>query len=149
MTTPSHPSDYLSYPAGLLRRLGAIIYDSGLLFGVLFVAAIPVSFIDETLREAHWLEALIRIYYIAVISSYFIWFWVHGGQTLGMRAWKIYAIDLNGDFLNFHQALKRSLAAFVCLLPAGIGLISIPLRKDKCALHDIWSDTRIEYRKPG
>ena len=59
--------------AGLLRRLGAMLYDGFLLAGVLIVAAIPLPFFQSAADASAWVRALIQIYLVLVC---FIFFWL-------------------------------------------------------------------------
>ncbi|MFT5115944.1 MAG: putative RDD family membrane protein YckC [Parasphingorhabdus sp.] len=138
---------YNVLPAGIFRRLGSMLYDIVLLFGVLFVFAIPVSLLDPLTRELTFVEWGIRVYYLSVIATYFSWFWSHGGQTLGMRAWKLHVVDKQSSGLTFGLGLQRFLAATISLAPAGLGLLWILFQNDKTALHDKISGTRIQHRK--
>jgi len=42
-----------------------------------------------------------------VIFVFFAWFWTHGGQTLGMRAWRLRILQRDGQPLNWRLALFR------------------------------------------
>lgn len=52
--------------AGLLRRLGAMLYDGLLLAGVMIVAAIPLPFFQSAADASAWVRALIQIYLVLV-----------------------------------------------------------------------------------
>ncbi len=82
--------DSLQYqPAGLLRLLGAVAYDLLLWLAVLFLATaliLPISG-GDALRAGN---PLYTSYLFMVSFFFYAWFWVHGGQTLGMRAWRLH-----------------------------------------------------------
>lgn len=130
-------------PASLFRRLGALCYDSLLLLGVLFIAAIPLTFFALETREDVWVENFIRLYLIAVCFIYFGWFWGHGGQTLGMRAWKLHLIRDDGGKLGWSHFAKRFLTAWVTL---GFGNLTILFSNKKHALQDTLSSSVLVYR---
>ena len=44
-------------PAGLLRRLAALLYDALLVIAVLFIAALPLPLVEEPVR-ALWLSLI-------------------------------------------------------------------------------------------
>ena len=77
--------------AGLFRRLFAIFYDSFLLIAILFI----VSAVATALNNGKAVEpgdALYPIFVIFIFSLsylYFAWFWIHVGQSLGMKTWHI------------------------------------------------------------
>jgi uncharacterized RDD family membrane protein YckC len=144
---------------GLVRRLAAMLYDLLLLFGVLVVAAsivvIPYMEILETAfpHRSWWF----RVYLLAVICAYYAFHWTHGGQTLGMRAWRFRLLREDGTNLHVRDALSRLLWATVSLAPGGAGLLWSLVDRDGLAWHDRLSHTRPvmlkrasdERRKPG
>ena len=123
---------------GLLRRLAAIVYDCLLLFGVLFVAAAIVVAFNRGETVHH---PLFSAYLLAVGYLFFGWFWTHGGQTLGMRAWKFRVQRLQGGPISWGQALRRFLLAIVSWSVFGLGFLWMLVDKDKMTLHDRFSRT--------
>ena len=71
----------------LLRRLGAMVYDGLLLVALWFVAT--AIWLPFTGGEAIPYPGLLRVWLLAVSFVFFGWFWTHGGQTLGLRAWRL------------------------------------------------------------
>lgn len=132
----------MTAPAGLLRRLAALFYDSLLLFAVLFFAtAILLPFTGgEAIRPHH---PLYTAYLLGVIYAYFGWFWTHGGQTLGMRAWRLRLLAEDGGLATWGDALARCLGAVLAWLPLGAGYVWIVFDRDHLAWHDRLSGTRI------
>lgn len=102
-------------PAPLSKRLLAIFYDSFLLIAVLFLAmAVMLLF-----SGGHQFEAgnpFLTLYLLLVSYVFFGWFWTHGGQTLGMRAWKLRIQQADGETISWRQVTIR----FVSGLPAWI-----------------------------
>ena len=75
--------------------MAAIVYDLFLLTAVLFVAtaiALPLN-AGAAFTSGQYLYP---VYLLAVSFLFFGWFWTHGGQTLGMRAWKIIVLNRLG-----------------------------------------------------
>ncbi|MEE9396648.1 MAG: RDD family protein [Methylococcales bacterium] len=129
--------------SGLLRRLAALFYDSFLLLAILFFAtAIILPFNEgEALVSG---QILYSLYLLLVTFLFFGWFWTHGGQTLGMRAWKIKLCSQQTHrSLNWQQATIRFLAALVSLIPLGAGFFWIMIDRDKLSWHDRFSKTII------
>jgi len=123
---------------GIARRLGAFAYDLVLLFAILMLAgSIPVLISGEAMRQNNIPYAL---YILLVIFLFFGWFWVHGGQTLGMRAWQIRLEQENGQNLSWLQAALRFCLASMSF---GIGLLWCLKDKQKRALYDQLARTRI------
>ena len=131
------PSSTIQY-IGIGRRLGAFAYDLVLLFAVLMLAgSIPVLITGEAMRQGNILYAL---YILLVIFLFFGWFWVHGGQTLGMRAWQIRLELENGRNLGWLQAFIRFTLAFMVF---GVGLLWCLKDPQKRALYDKLARTRV------
>lgn len=56
----------------------------------------------------HPVVSLIYTAYLAlVIIGFFAYFWCKGGQTIGMRAWKLRLQNKNGTNIRLTQALIR------------------------------------------
>ena len=81
-------------PASLSRRLAALFYDSLLLLAVYFIAtAILLPLTGGEAIEAN--NPLLTSYLLFISFFFYAWFWVHGGQTLGMRSWRLQLHNLN------------------------------------------------------
>ena len=137
-------------PCPFWRRLGAIGYDSILLFCVVFIAWQPVPLLPEAL---HPLFARgIRLGYLwAICFLYFGWFWCHGGQTLGMRSWKIKLINdpvSENLTVTWRRAWLRFLVSVLSWLALGTGFLFSIFHPEKLAWHDIVSKTRLVIIKP-
>lgn len=133
----------------LARRLGALFYDSVLLFGVLMLAVaaliIPYDLLaarpyphDEPLYRA-----LMQLYLLSVIAGFYLFFWTRGGQTLGMRTWRIRVVTADATPLSTADALRRLAWASISLLPAGLGLWWCLIDPQHLAWHDRKSRTRL------
>lgn len=80
------------------RRIGAVFYDGLLLlafwllasFGLVLIAGHAlISPQEGTLARLPYWTLLLLIAWL-----FFAWFWTHGGQTLGMRAWRLKLIPV-------------------------------------------------------
>lgn len=112
-------------PAGILRRIGALVYDSLLLFSVAFVAsALLLPLTDGKAIAAG--SMLFRAYLLVIAFIFFGWFWTHGGQTLGMRAWRLRLERLDGTRIGWGDALLRYLCGLGLLVPLLVGLTLRP-----------------------
>ena len=139
-------------PATFIKRLMAIIYDLLLLTAILFAAGILIATITtfivndgNAITEDHPFFQLYQVYllvWLFIVSFIFFgWFWTHGGQTLGMKTWKMRLITLDGNTISWKQAGIRFLAAIFSWLFFGIGFLWILFAADKRAWHDILSKT--------
>ncbi|MDH3693806.1 MAG: RDD family protein [Gammaproteobacteria bacterium] len=129
--------------AGFLRRLAAIIYDTFLLLGVLFIAGLPLPLLPDHWQHTLPVSLAIRGYLLLVSFIFFGWFWINGGQTLGMRAWGLRLIGADGASVTWSQACQRFFGAILSWGCVGLGFIWMLFSPDKLAWHDWLSDTRI------
>ena len=107
MTNPTLP------PAKMTRRLLAILYDSFLMLALLlFAAAVPLIFTAG--KPSQGSNPFLTLYLVLVCFVFFAWFWTHGGQTLGMRAWRLQLQRLDGGKVDWKVAAIR----FITGLPA-------------------------------
>ena len=134
---------------GLLRRLGALLYDSLLLAGLLLLATAVLIIPYDLLAARPYPQGellhrtLLQLYLLAVIAGFFVYFWTHGGQTLGMSAWRLRVVRDDGNPLSLKDALQRFAWATLSLLPAGLGLWWSLFDPDRLAWHDRRSRTRL------
>lgn len=91
-------------PANFWRRMAAMVYDSLLIFAVLIVVGATMLPFTNGLG-VHRDNIIFKIYVFAAIYFFLGWFWTHGGQTLGMRAWKIKLLQHDGSPVNWLRAL--------------------------------------------
>jgi uncharacterized RDD family membrane protein YckC len=139
---PLGATHQLSASASLPRRLAALLYDWLLLIGVLFAATLAVLALrGGQALPAHnpWFTA----YLIATGMGFFSWFWTHGGETLGMRAWKLRLVSLDGLPIQGRQALIRSSVALLGASALGLGYLWVLLDPQGRAWQDIASGTRV------
>lgn len=135
--TPETPSP------GFLRRLGAMFYDSLLLLAILIMASFPYVWLTGGGQQGFLVQTFYRIYLLAIVFLYLGGFWVRGGQTLGMRTWRIKILRADGRPVTWGVALKRFVCALVSLLCLGLGFFWIIHDRDKLAWHDRWSGTKL------
>ncbi|HEX7080133.1 MAG TPA: RDD family protein [Gammaproteobacteria bacterium] len=134
--------------AGLPRRLAALVYDLMLLAGLLFVFTLAVFVLRGGRGVAPgtlWFQSSLG----AVAMLFFTWFWTHGGQTLGMRAWRLRVVDAAGGPLGWGKALGRFFAALLSALPAGLGFWWAAIDPDKLCWHDRLSGTKVVRTAAG
>jgi uncharacterized RDD family membrane protein YckC len=132
---------------GLVRRLAAMLYDGLLLVALWFVAtalllAVSGGHLSDPERPL-WLLYTLRASLLLVTFMFFAGFWTNGGQTLGMRAWRLKLISVSGDPVNWKQALWRFAAAIPSVGALGLGLFWMLLDQERCAVHDRLSGTRL------
>lgn len=100
------------------RRLIALVYDGFLLAAVLFIAMAILTTITNAFKlNIH--QGVASIYMLLVCFLFFGWFWTHGGQTLGMRTWRIKLVNEGGGPVRWQQCLLLYMTA----LPAWLIII--------------------------
>ena len=127
--------------AGLVRRLMAIMYDLFLLLAMLFIAtAIAMIFNQGNAIEPGQAIYPFYIVYLLVLSFVFYgWFWTHGGQTLGMKTWKMRLQQDDGKPLSWNLALIRFAIALVSVSVLGLGFIWSLFESKRRCWHDLAS----------
>ncbi|MCW8840138.1 MAG: RDD family protein [Gammaproteobacteria bacterium] len=123
---------------GLLRRLAAILYDSLLLLAVLFIAS-ALWLIPSGGEATAGQDPLLTLFLLLVAFAFFAWFWSHGGQTLGMRAWRIKLQNRNPGPLTLWQLMLRFIVAIFSWLAFGLGFLWSLIDKEKLTWHDRYS----------
>lgn len=107
----------------LRRRMSSMLYESMLLFGVLFMSGWLFSTLLQQ-RHALYLRHALEGWLFLVLAIYFVWFWTHGGQTLAMKTWRFRVVDREGQPLRLGRALLRFVLAWLWILP-GLALASL------------------------
>ena len=135
------PAGTASY-CSLTRRLMAMIYDAIIVVALLFtVAALALPVTGG--RYVALRDPAYTMYLLLPWAAYFGWCWTHGGTTLGMRAWKIRLVGLNGRPVGWGRSLARFGLAWISALPLGLGFAWSAFDRDRLAWHDRWSGTRL------
>lgn len=134
-------------PAGLLRRLGALLYDSLLLAAVLMVVTalfLPLTGGEAITRAGSpLLQWIYRGVLLGLVVAFYGSFWTRRGQTLGMASWRLRLEREDGGAPTWGDAIRRLAAALLSLLPAGLGWLWILVDPGKRAWHDRLSRTRM------
>lgn len=113
--TPNTPQKNALQAPSLRRRMACWLYESLLLFGVVFVGGLilgSVGVLFGTPLSPSTLQALLLL----VLGAYFAWFWSKG-QTLAMKTWHIQVVDKHGYPLTRVRAFARYALCWVWLLP--------------------------------
>ena len=119
-----------------------MFYDSILLGSVFFCATfILISSLGEGEIESGNLFYDAFLIFLAYL--YFCWHWTKGGQTLGMRSWNVLVVNESNIALNWKQASLRYAASLLSLVLVGLGFVWALFDKDKLALHDRLSKTKL------
>ena len=124
-------------------RLLALLYDFFPVFGLWFlVAALFVA-----IRRAAVTGGALGLIEFAILwlvtGAYAIASWRRGGQTLGMRPWRLRVVADDGGRPAFKALLLRYVVGNVSLLLAGLGFWWAWVDRERLTWHDRLSRTRI------
>ncbi|MCY4266190.1 MAG: RDD family protein [Gammaproteobacteria bacterium] len=138
--------------AGLWRRLLALLYDSFLvaaiwmLLGFLIQLLLGVDsnqVVDGKVQTDSVRDYLLFVIMLGSSFTFYAYFWMQSGQTLGMIAWRLKVVNCNNELLTIDQALKRYFLAWPAMLLAGSGYLWLYFDTDSDALHDRLSGTKV------
>ena len=126
-------------PAGIGRRLGALVYDSLLILAIWMITALIAVLLSGEAVDPFIMQA---IAFVEVIAFYG-YFWADRGQTLGMRAWRLVLVDSEGNGVTWSAIAKRMLIAPLSLLALGLGYLWYFVGTRQQTWHDRFSDTYV------
>lgn len=118
-----------------------MVYDSLLVVALLmFAAAIVVIPAGDGIRPGTlWFQ----LYLVAVWWAYFAVCWRLGGQTVGMRAWRVRLVTERGDPIGWANTALRFLVAAISALFAGLGYLWGLFDSQGRSWHDMATATRL------
>ena len=147
MTQTSKQDDSIQVTnPGPFIRLAAFLYDGLLVLGIWFVLGIIFVAVNGGEHVAQHNPFLPSAMFI-VLFWFNVHFWRRGGQTLGMRAWRLRLINDNKGPMTLMQCLVRFLVAIGSTLILFMGYFWVWFDKDGLSWHDRYSNTRI-IREP-
>ena len=141
-----------SAPAALIgRRLLALFYDLWpvvalwMLASAIFTFAYTASGHDshENIAPFSALQWLLWLVCWLIGVAYSVLSWRRGGQTLGMRPWRLQVIAEGGGAPGWRALLTRYAVGTVSLLLAGLGFWWAWFDRDRLTWHDRASRTRM------
>lgn len=94
---------------------------------------------SDAIQASFLYQLIIQIWVGAWVVAFFLWFWKKGGQTLGMRAWRLRIYSTTEEPMTWPRLLIR---LFSSLLGLGTLLVLVD-RKNKLALQDRLSRTEV------
>ena len=138
-------------PASLWLRALAGSYDLLPLLGLWFFAGAIALGLTGGAIEAHaeFRKLLTQLLVLAFSAAYFVVSWTRGGQTIGMRAWRLRVVRVDGAALRWPQALLRFGVALVSLAALGIGFVWMLFDPQKRTWHDIASRSTVRCSAAG
>ena len=139
------------WPAGLGRRLGAMLYDGFLVTAIWIAVTIAhVAFFRFVLgQQAEEIGTTafdiwsLRVMLLFFVTLFFIYSWRRGGMTLGMQAWRLRVQTVDGYSISVKEGLIRCLVAWLSLLAFGLGYLWVLFDSERRSWPDIASKTQI------
>jgi len=147
------PDTPATLPRSLLGwRLLALFYDLWPVLALWMLTAIPFVLADVALsgNARHNIEPFSPMWWLlwlacwAVAGLYATASWRRGGQTLGMRPWRLQLLAADGGRPALKALWLRYAVATVSLLVGGLGLWWSLWDRQRLAWHDRASGTRIQ-----
>lgn len=123
-------------------RLAAVIYDLLPLLGLWFLAGLLALAFTGGALDPHRLadKLLVQALVLVLSAAYFVLSWARGGQTIGMRVWRLRVVGADGHRLPWPRALLRFLMALISLAVLGAGFWWALLDPENRTWHDIAAD---------
>ncbi|WP_298573836.1 RDD family protein [uncultured Luteimonas sp.] len=148
------PADHAApqqQPALIGRRLLALLYDLFVAVALWFLVAVPFVLVDVALSgdvrhnigPLSLLQWLLWLACWGVTGLYATVSWRRGGQTLGMRPWRLRVVSMDGGAPTRAATWRRYAVATLSLLAAGAGFWWAWFDRDRLTWHDRAGRTRV------
>lgn len=143
--------------AGFFRRLAAMIYDTlvatavGMCAAMAMIVFMVVSLKNgvfdmqgyaepnEFIQNSVMFTTIIQVWVGVWVAGFFLWFWKRGGQTLGMRAWRLRIFSTTEAPMTWSRLLLRLVTSL-----GGLGTLLVLFDvKNKLALQDWVAKTEV------
>jgi uncharacterized RDD family membrane protein YckC len=125
-----------------MRRIAALFYDLLLVAALLMLVTLGFVAIHGG-KSVEPGDPFYQLALIATSGGFFAGFWVRGGQTLGMRAWRLKVEQRSGKPVTWKVAIIRFLAGVATVVPFGFGLIWALFDAAGLSLYDRVAGTRV------
>lgn len=123
------------------RRLASMLYEVLLVAAVLFIAGFVFTAISHSPLQP-FLRFVFQFYLLLITAAYFIWYWLHGGQTLPMKTWHLRVTSADGRPLRLKQACLRFVYALIGIA-LGFGILWALFDRDRQFWHDRMAGTKL------
>ena len=132
-------------PAGFLKRILALVYDSLLIAAIVLFLSLLLVFINGSYPESGSFLSFIQFFILVVTGPIFYsYFWiVNKGQTTGMQAWKIKLVTMDETELNIKKTMLRCLISTISFAFIGLGYLWILYDKENLSWSDILTKTKV------
>lgn len=141
-------------PRALLGwRVLAMVYDALPVIAMWFVVSaiftVGYTFIGqhdvrENIQPYSLLAWLLWLCCWVVTGAYATISWRRGGQTLGMRPWRLQVVGADGQAASTQALWRRYAMGSVSLLALGLGFVWALFDRERLTWHDRISNTRMQ-----
>lgn len=125
--------------APVWKRLLAWLYD-GLILTALWLVSGLIAALLAGGEAPPW---LVRSIITLTSLGYFGWSWRVGGQTAGMRAWRLRVVRFDGEALRGSDVAIRLAVCLACLAPLGLMILSAWVLPHGQTIYDRLSNTQV------
>lgn len=139
-TTTTSTARQQAYPAHLGWRLLSMTYDALPLIAILFFSSIVLLALHggkPATPGTFWAFFTILVYW-SIVGAYAVFSWYRGGQTMGMRPWRLLVVTKDGANASIKALCLRYAIAS---LSGGLVLLWCLFDSQKRGLHDLASGT--------
>ena len=132
-------------PAGFLKRVLALVYDSLLIGAIVLVLSLLLVFVNGGYPESGSFVSFIQFFILVFAGPIFYsYFWLaNKGQTTGMQAWKIKLVSIDETELNIKKTMLRCLISTISFVCFGLGYFWILYDKNNLSWSDILTKTKV------
>ena len=144
-----NPTESPAPPRALVGwRLLALAYDFFPMLALWFITAGVFTAIHRDAVRGGWLGLLEFAVMWLLAGAYAVASWRRGGQTLGMRAWRLRVTDMQGTNATTRALWLRYAVGGISLLAAGCGFWWAWIARERLTWHDRASGTRVMREAP-
>ncbi|WP_044618680.1 RDD family protein [Gynuella sunshinyii] len=130
----------------LFKILAAIFYDLIVVCGILMITGFIIIPIyhglthEDSVPAGNW---LFRIILYLVVFGYYAFSWLRGGQTIGMKSWKLRLVSDTHKPMTLPKLFIRFVGGQLSFSIALIGYLMLLIGPRHRMLHDLISGSHI------
>lgn len=118
-----------------------MLYDALLIIALWLITLFPIVAFANAAVAGAVVQSLLFI----EMFGFFAYFWVARGQTLGMLAWRLHVVALDGGPITLRQALLRFVGGLLSVISLGLGFVWQLFDAHRRSWPDLISGTRIIF----
>ena len=131
-------------PASLFKRLLAIFYDL-ILLATMFLLASAIAIVFNEHQAFASGNFIMPLWLIFVASLYYCISWKSSGQTLGLKAWGLKLVKLDGSDFSWLEVITRFFISLI-LFCTIVGFLWLLFNKNRLTIYDIVTNSKISCK---